>query len=328
MVKEQGFTGHGKGFFKAFVIELALYVLIGGWLVARGSSPVCVIAGALAVFAVLRFLLVLGNVIPTWQARSPKRAEHGIGCTATAAMLLREWWAAILTYPFLFAFEPWLVPNNPPAGYAHRGLPVVLVPGFFTNRGYLRAWRQYLLKNGYGQVYAVSPEPIFESVESNAEHLARFVDEVLADTGAERVILIGHSMGGLVIRLYLHRFGGLAKAAMAIAVGSPFKGTVLAEGKEKLGPIVAQLTRDNAWSTAFLSVIEQAPCPIPFIAVWSPHDTIVSPQTGTRVADVYGRNIVIPGVGHMEMVNSCQVMRILKQELDAFNGDARTAPAN
>lgn len=328
MVKEQGFTGHGKGFFKAFVIETALYALVGAWLVSRGSSVCAVILGSLAVFSGLRFLMVLGNFLPTWKARSPKRAEHEIGCVATLTMLVREWWAAILTYPFLFAFEPWLVPNNPPAGHAHRGLPVVLVPGFFTNRGYLRAWRQYLLKNGYGQVYAVSPEPIFHSVEKNAEHLGRFVEEVLADTGAERVILIGHSMGGLVIRLYLHRFGGMARAAMAIAVGSPFGGTVLTQGKERLGPIITQLTHGSAWSRELIAEAEAAPCPIPFTAIWSPHDSIVSPQTGTRVAEHYGRNIVIPGVGHMEMVNSGQVMRILKQELDAFNGDPRVAPAN
>lgn len=328
MVQEQGFTGHGRGFFKAFLIEFALYLLIGAWFVSQGTPPIRVVLVCVLIFGLLRLLMVLGNFGPTWKARSPKRAEHEIGCMATLAMLAREWWAAVLTYPFLFAFEPWLVPNNPPQGLPHRGLPIVLVPGFFTNRGYLHAWRQYLLKHGYGRVYALSPEPIFDSVEKNAQHVARFVDEVLAETGAERVILIGHSMGGLVIRLYLHRFGGLAKAAMAIAVGSPFHGTVLAEGKESLGSIMPQLARGNPWATAFLAEAEAAPCPIPFLAIWSPHDSIVAPQATSRVADHYGRNIVIPGIGHMEMVNSGHVMRILKQELDAFNGDGHPAAAN
>jgi len=319
-VQEQGFTGHGRGFFKALLIETALYAAIGSYAVIEQGAPVLrVVLISLLVFVSLRFFLTLGNWLPTWQHRSPKRAEHEIGCAATVAMLLREWWAAILTYPFLFAFEPWLVPNNPPAGLPHKGLPVVLVPGFFTNRGYLYAWRKYLLRHGYGKVYCVSPEPIFAGVEPNAEHLARFVDEVLAETGASRVILIGHSMGGLVIRLYLHRFGGLAKAALAIAVGSPLKGTVLAEGKDKLGPIVAQLTNGNAWAKALVAEAEAQPCAIPFIAIWSPHDSIVSPQDNARVAPHYGREITLPGVGHMEMVNSTQVMRVLKQELDAFN---------
>jgi len=319
-VQEQGFTRHGRGFFKAFLIELALYAGIGSYaVIAQGVPPLRVVLISLLVFVSLRFFLTLGNWLPTWKHRSPKRAEHEIDFAATVAMLLREWWAAILTYPFLFAFEPWLVPNNPPAGLPHKGLPVVLVPGFFTNRGYLYAWRKFLLRNNYGKVYCVSPEPIFAGVEPNAEHLARFVDDVLTETGAPRVILIGHSMGGLVIRLYLHRFGGLAKAALAIAVGSPLKGTVLAEGKENMGPIVAQLTNTNAWATAFVAEAEAQPCPVPFIAIWSPHDSIVAPQDNARVAGHYGREITLPGVGHMEMVNSKQVMRVLKQELDAFN---------
>ena len=37
------------------------------------------------------------------------------------------------------------------------------------------------------------------------------------------------------------------------------------------------------------------------------------------VAEHYGRNITLPGVGHMEMVNSAQVMRVLKQTLDEFH---------
>lgn len=319
MLNEQGFSDHGRGFLKAFLIEFALYLAIGGAFVATGSRALYVVLSCGVIFALLRLAMVMGNIVPTYKQRSPVRAEHEIGCFTTLAMVLREWWAAILTYPFLFAFEPWLVPTNPPRGLLHRGEPIVLVPGFFTNRGYLWAWRRFLLKQGYGQVYAVSPEPIFHSVEKNAEHLARFVDELLAATGAKRVILLGHSMGGLVIRLYLHRFGGMPKVALAVAVGSPLQGTVLAEGKERMGPIIAQLTRRNAWVMELVREAESAPCPTPFISIWSPHDSIVAPQTSAKVAEHYGRNIVLPGVAHMEMVSSTQVMRLLKQSLDEFH---------
>lgn len=318
MIPEQGYTAHGRGFLKAFWIELALYVLLAAWLLSRGSSPLAVLLVVLSTFAMLRLVMVLGNVIPTWKARSPKTPEQEIGLPATLAMILREWWAAMLTYPFLFAFEPRWVPTNPPKGLPHKGLPIVLVPGFFTNRGYLKAWRDHLIATGYSQVYAVSPEPIFDSVEKNAQHVARFVDAVLADTGARHVVLIGHSMGGLVIRLYLHRFGGMNKAALAIGVGSPFRGTVLARGKEGMGPIVSQLTDENPWARTLMTEIEAVPCPVPFVALWSPHDTIVAPQSGSRVAEHYGRNVALPGIGHMEMVNNRSVMKHLVHELDTF----------
>lgn len=319
MVQEQGFTPHGRGFFKAFLVEFGLYALVLLVTAWQGGSVVLALLACLLVFALLRLLMVLGNVIPTWRARSPIAPEHRVGLAGMLAMIWREWQAALLTYPFLFAFEPWLMPNNPRPGLPHRGAPIVLVPGFFTNRGYLWFWRHWLRQNGYGQVYAVSPTPVFESVERNAEHLARFVDEVLAETGATRVVLIGHSMGGLVIRLYLHRFGGLDKAELAIAVGSPLRGTILAQGKESMGPIIAQLTSRNAWAEAFTAEVEQAPCPLPFVALWSPQDTIVAPQHNSCVAPHYGRNLVLPGIGHMEMVSSATVGRTLVTLLDAHN---------
>ncbi len=321
MVKEQGFTTHGRNFFKAMLIEFGLYAIAITIAASQGVSAIKAVVVCFLIFAGLRLLMVLGNVIPTEQAKFPRSAVQQVSAWTGLTMLWREWVAALMTYPFLFAFEPWLMPNNPPKGAAHKGLPIVLVPGFFTNRGYLWAWRRHLVRHGYGQVYALSPTPVFESIERNAEHLAQFVQEVLQDTGAERVVLMGHSMGGQVIRLYLHRFGGLQHVAMAIAVGAPFRGTVLAAGKEKLGPILAQLTPANAWAEAFTAEAESAPCPIPFISIWSPHDTIVAPQDTSAVAAHYGRNIEMPGIGHMEMVTSIPVMQHLVAELDAFYRD-------
>lgn len=321
MVQEQGFTPHGRNFFKAMLIELSIYVVGIGMAVSQGVSALKATLVCIAIFALLRFLMVLGNVIPTEKAKSVRTPEQQISALTALAMVWREWIAALKTYPFFFALEPWLVPNNPPPGAPHKGFPIVLVPGFFTNRGYLWAWRRHLVRHGYGQVYAVSPQPVFESIERNAEHVARFVQEVLNDTGAERVVIMGHSMGGQVIRLYLHRFGGLQHVALAIAVGAPFRGTVLAAGKEKLGPIIAQLTPFNAWAEAFTTEAEAAPCPIPFVNIWSPHDTIVAPQHNSVVANSYGRNIELPGIGHMEMVTSLPVMKHLVAELDAFYTD-------
>jgi len=321
MVQEQGFTPHGRNFFKAMLIELSIYVVGIGIAINQGVSALKATLVCIAIFALLRFLMVLGNVIPTEKAKSARTPEQQISALTALAMVWREWVAALKTYPFFFALEPWLVPNNPRPGAPHKGLPIVLVPGFFTNRGYLWAWRRHLVRHGYGQVYAVSPQPVFESIERNAEHVARFVQEVLNDTGAERVVIMGHSMGGQVIRLYLHRFGGLQHVALAIAVGAPFRGTVLAAGKEKLGPIIAQLTPSNAWAQAFTAEAEAAPCPIPFVNIWSPHDTIVAPQHNSVVANSYGRNIELPGIGHMEMVTSLPVMKHLVAELDAFYTD-------
>jgi triacylglycerol esterase/lipase EstA (alpha/beta hydrolase family) len=48
---------------------------------------------------------------------------------------------------------------------------------------------------------------VFNDIDGYVEPLSRRIDEVCAAAGAEQVILVGHSMGGLVSRAYLRRHG-------------------------------------------------------------------------------------------------------------------------
>lgn len=60
------------------------------------------------------------------------------------------------------------------------------------------------------------------------EDLASLVDDVLRATGAKKVDLVAHSMGGLVVRSYLAFHGGNAKVARTLLVSSPHAGVGLA----------------------------------------------------------------------------------------------------
>ncbi len=54
-----------------------------------------------------------------------------------------------------------------------------------------------------------------------AEHLCKFIDKVLASTGASKVNLVCHSMGGLVARAALIGYGYSSKVYKIITVGTP-----------------------------------------------------------------------------------------------------------
>jgi len=62
------------------------------------------------------------------------------------------------------------------------------------------------------------------SVTEQMQVLAAEVDRVLASTGADKVVLVGNSRGGNVIRHYIANGGGAAKVSHAILGGTPNHG--------------------------------------------------------------------------------------------------------
>nr|BFF03896.1 hypothetical protein GCM10020241_55710 [Streptoalloteichus tenebrarius] len=56
---------------------------------------------------------------------------------------------------------------------------------------------------------------------ANARAIARLVDDLRARTGAEKVHLVAHSMGGLSTRHFLKRLGGTDRVRSSVAFGSP-----------------------------------------------------------------------------------------------------------
>jgi pimeloyl-ACP methyl ester carboxylesterase len=60
-----------------------------------------------------------------------------------------------------------------------------------------------------------------------ADQLGRLVDMTLAETGARQVILVAHSLGGLVARDYVVR-GGASKVKASISLATPWLGAPLA----------------------------------------------------------------------------------------------------
>lgn len=61
---------------------------------------------------------------------------------------------------------------------------------------------------------------------SAADGLDAHIDTVLRDTGARKVTLIGHSMGGMVSQIYINDPGRASKVARLLTMGTPFWGAV------------------------------------------------------------------------------------------------------
>ena len=73
-------------------------------------------------------------------------------------------------------------------------------------------------------MYTLSYGPPLASIELFADQLAAKIAGIRAATGAAQVVIVTHSMGGLVARAYLRRYGG-AHVRRLVTLGTPHHGS-------------------------------------------------------------------------------------------------------
>jgi triacylglycerol esterase/lipase EstA (alpha/beta hydrolase family) len=171
------------------------------------------------------------------------------------------------------------------------------------------AVRRHLAQGGIAPVYTLNYGPMFASTEHFAAQLAAKIAAVRTATGASRVVLVGHSLGGLVARAYLREFGD-AQVSRLITVGTPHHGSMFAWLFP--GWCLAQMRPGNAWLAA-LNRDEGAPPPAPITALWSRHDTMVVPQVSAMLDGA--ENVALIGIGHNALLRDKQVMERVAREI-------------
>ena len=301
---------------------ITLWLLIGGgvaayvaWAaaaIAHGEDPWRYLAGAVAAYPLFVCVVTAFWFSLAWlfRAARPQRAKLGLGASA------RLFWneaLAIARFPRMALYK-WLVREPRPAPAA---APVLLLHGVLCNAGVWQGFRKYLTARGIAPLYTLSYGPPLASIEVFAAQVARKIDYIRRATGAPRVAIVGHSMGGLVARAYLRRFGCESVSSL-ITFGSPHHGSVHAWLSP--GACLAQLRPGNRW-LAELNRLEDSEPTVPTVSIWSWHDSMVAPQTSGRLRGA--RNIEVIGVGHNALLNDERVRELVAGELDRIAGEAR-----
>jgi thioesterase domain-containing protein len=156
--------------------------------------------------------------------------------------------------------------------------------------------RKVLAAAGISNVWAINLEPLNGDIERLADQLAARVEDICAKTNAEKVALVGHSMGGLVSRAFARRPEGQARVERIISLGSPYHGTIHSVFSNAKN--ARQMRINNDWLNE-LNQEEEHPPAIPITSLFSYHDNIVSPQDSPMLK--HAENIGFPGIGHLEM---------------------------
>src|SRR5206468_2476036 len=90
----------------------------------------------------------------------------------------------------------------------HHATPVLLIHGFGHNRSAWMVLERHLRQAGFTSVHGFNYNPFVHDVPQIAARLKERVELLRAVTGADKVHLVGHSLGGIVIRWFVQELGG------------------------------------------------------------------------------------------------------------------------
>jgi len=190
--------------------------------------------------------------------------------------------------------------------------PVLLVHGLGGTKSSWSLLAQALSARGL-TVEAVTYTPIGTSVEQLADRLVVEVHRMLSQTATDKVHLVGHSLGGVVIAQAIAggRLNGLVDTV--VTLGSPFGGTPWAN-LLPFGAIVRALREDSP----VLRRLACAPVPdgVRWLAVTAALDMIV-PGLRSVPAHTQAETVTVGGVGHNGMLLSREVVGRIVDALPA-----------
>ena len=205
------------------------------------------------------------------------------------------------------------------------GTPILLVHGMVDNRSIFTLLRLGLRRRGFGRVTSMNYSPFTADVRVAAARLAEEVEALVAETGYERIHVVGHSMGGLIARYYVTRLGGDERVHTLVTLGTPHQGTYTAYGWP--GALTRQL---RPGSGLMRELDEPAPgCRTRFVVYWSDLDQMIFPQRNAVLVhpDLSARNVDLHGVGHMSLPILGSVVHGISSTLAHLDSEGHTLTA-
>lgn len=194
--------------------------------------------------------------------------------------------------------------------------PVLLVHGYLSNKSNWYRVERDLRAAGFSEIHAMNYSSRHADLEDLSADCVRRAHEVMAATGSDRIHLVGHSLGGIVIRDAVTK-RGLSEAATVATVASPHGGCDLA----RLGPVavrgnmIGQQLRPGSeylrelWAAA-------SPSDTRFLAYYSNLDVLVAGHRAKIIEpELAATNILVKDQGHLSIVLSRRLTSSLTTEL-------------
>jgi len=149
-------------------------------------------------------------------------------------------------------------------------------------------------------------------VEAIASDLLAFVHHVCEVHGAEKVHLIGHSLGGIIARWMLHELGGDAWVETLVTLATPHRGTRMAY---LLNAPKVRALRPGSALLERLGTVQDQPMQTRIVSLSGTADVMVWPSTSAQLQGA--ENITLPRLTHNGYFLNRQVWRLVAEILSA-----------
>lgn len=279
-------------------IEIAGYLAIGRY--GFAADWPAAVAGALGGLIGIRAGI---NTITWVFGMALASPAPRLGFARTAGLMFDEFVAFLLTFVLVIPFERlWMPADRLPRG---AGQPILLVHGYGCSRGAWWLLRRRLERAGH-VVATVSLFPPYTSMGKLVPQLAARIEAVCTATGSPSVVLVAHSMGGLICRSYLARHGG-ERVSRLLTLATPHQGTELA--RIGIGRNAREMTPGSLWLTDMAA----EKLPVPAVSLRNAYDNYCMPQDNQRLPGM--RDVELPPSGHLALLYSAPVADLLTEWL-------------
>ncbi|WP_307728116.1 esterase/lipase family protein [Massilia terrae] len=304
------------------LLWLLLAVQAGGVLVIAAALHFWLGAGALAALMIglacallVRLAISVNNFAMSARHGSPTPAAFALGPLGRLRLFWREFAASMMA-------ASWHMPRSRAATRIYpdaQGLPVLLLHGYGANSGF---WAQLAARLDAARIShaTLDLQPLGCGIDDYLPMVEEAARALCWASGSHKLVVVGHSMGGLVARAWLRRDRG-AMIARLITLGTPHHGTRLAG--LALGANGQQMRRgagdrpESAWLRELAAGEDDATRAL-ITSIWSHHDNIVAPQTSSLLPGA--RNIEFGGVGHVALGSDPGVLAAVMHEIAEASG--------
>jgi len=203
--------------------------------------------------------------------------------------------------------------------------PVFLVHGLYHNASAWIAYRWWLKRAGFRNVFVWSYSSWKHSFSELAEQLEYWVNQMMAEHfPGQKAVLIGHSLGGLLIRSCAAKPGMAQTLAGILTLGAPHQGSKLAV----LG--IGSLAQSLRYHGPVIQLLEQQSISgtVPCVAIYSPIDNMVLPAEALRTGQAGWIEQEAFPVSHIMMLYHRPTSRLVLHYMNRFCGIHEPGAAN